>query len=209
MKILVIDTEATTFMKGNPFSSKNKLMCIGFFDTYNGYKYYDIEHSGMPYDENLGRVINWLQDTELLIGFNIKYDLHWLRRYIPSGISIPRIWDCQLAQFILNDQTTPYPSLNECLAQYQLPLKLDLVKTEYWDKGIDTTEIPQQILKDYNEQDCYSTYKLYKNKKNYSQETNSDSLNSTVLTYWYYKKWSFGDYSSRLIKAELKEQKYK
>lgn len=165
--ILVLDTEASTFAKGNPFSLRNKLMCVGTYapDVYPKYHYFDIEHSGMPYDDRLRAVNQNLTQTNLLIGFNIKYDLHWLRRYIPSGLTIPRVWDCQLAQFILNDQTTPYPSLDECLSQYGLPLKLDQVKRDYWDKGIDTDQVPQQILKDYNEQDCISTYRLYQRQK--------------------------------------------
>ena len=170
MRTLVLDTEATTYAKGNPFSRRNKLMCVGCYDTDLGYVYFDIEHSGLPYARNLEiikdrLVTSWTGPLELLIGFNIKYDLHWLRRYIPFDLSIPRVWDCQLAQFILNDQTTPYPSLDECLAQYGLPPKLDRVKLEYWDKGIDTDQVPHQVLTDYNEQDCISTYKLYLKQK--------------------------------------------
>lgn len=169
MRELVLDTEASTFQKGNPFSLRNKLMCVGTYTKDLGYRYWDIEHSGLPYQDSigtlLGNLIGHYHKPDLLIGFNIKFDLHWLRRYIPSDWIIPRVWDCQLAQFILNDQTTPYPSLNECLAQYGLPSKLDVVKTEYWDKGIDTDQVPQQILKEYNQQDCISTYKLYKKQK--------------------------------------------
>src|ERR1700682_580329 len=132
---IVIDTEATTFEKGNPFSQRNKLMCVGCYAPHwsDKYRFYDIEHSGLPYVKYLYNLKALLEKNswgkiDLLIGFNIKYDLHWLRRYIPDLRMDFRVWDCQLAQFILNDQTTPYPSLDECLSQHQLPLKSDIVK---------------------------------------------------------------------------------
>lgn len=161
---LVLDTESTTYAKGNPFSRANKLMCVGLLhDGY--YMYYDIEHSGLPYNEALGRIAQAIERAELIIGFNIKYDLHWIRRYIPSITSFPPCWDCQLAEFILNNQTTPMPSLDSCAIRYGLPPKLDTVDREYWSKGIDTTNVPTSILKEYNRRDCQLTLEVYEKQK--------------------------------------------
>lgn len=60
------------------------------------------------------------------------------------------------------DRQKPYPSLEETAKKYGLPSKLDIVKTEYWDKGIDTTEIPSQILSEYCVQDVELTYQIYR-----------------------------------------------
>jgi hypothetical protein len=69
--------------------------------------------------------------AEILVGFNIKFDLHWLRKY---GINFvgKRVWDCQLVHFILTGQQDTYPSLNSVAAYYDLGSKLDVVATEYW-----------------------------------------------------------------------------
>jgi len=103
------------------------------------------------------RIIN---EADVLVGFNLKHDLHWLRRY---GLVFDHVtvWDVQLAYFNLAAQTKPYPSLNEVSAHYKLGQKLDVVATEYWDKGIDTPDVPYDILEEYLIQDVELTYKCY------------------------------------------------
>jgi DNA polymerase I-like protein with 3'-5' exonuclease and polymerase domains len=101
-----------------------------------------------------------MQSASLVVGFNLKFDLTWVRRH---GIVPPdktRIWDCQLAEFIISGQTSTYPSLNECLAKYELGSKDDKI-AEYWSLGIDTPDIPVTELQFYNDLDVDLTYKLY------------------------------------------------
>jgi DNA polymerase I-like protein with 3'-5' exonuclease and polymerase domains len=96
----------------------------------------------------------------LLVGFNIKYDLHWARRHgvlPPDGV---RIWDCQIAEHLLRGQIGSYPSLNEALTRFDLGQKDDKV-AEYWAAGIDTEFIPVDELRFYNNLDVELTYKLY------------------------------------------------
>lgn len=50
---------------------------------------------------------------------------------------------------------------DEACRKRDLPRKLDIIKLEYWDKGIDTTEIPYEILKEYTIQDGESTLALF------------------------------------------------
>jgi DNA polymerase I-like protein with 3'-5' exonuclease and polymerase domains len=101
-----------------------------------------------------------LSEAKLVVGFNIKFDLNHVRRH---GLVPPdrvRIWDCQIAEFLLTGQQGPYPSLNECLAKYGLGQKDDKI-AEYWALGIDTHEIPVDELRFYNNLDVELTYKLY------------------------------------------------
>ena len=72
-----------------------------------------------------------------------------------------KVWDCQLVHFILTKQQHPYPSLNSVASYYQLGSKLDVVKEEYWDKGIDTPDVPKDILEEYLEQDLQLTHQVY------------------------------------------------
>lgn len=98
--------------------------------------------------------------AKLLVGFNIKFDLHWARRLgvlPPEGV---RVWDCQIAEFLLRGQTGAYPSLNEALARFELGQKIDKI-AEYWAMGIDTTDIPKDELLLYNQEDVELTYRLY------------------------------------------------
>lgn len=101
-----------------------------------------------------------MDEADLIIGFNFKFDYHWLRKW---GLRLEdkRLWDCQVAEFVIRRQQNPYPSLNECAETYGLAQKLDVVKTEYWDKGICTSVVPWNILKSYAAWDAQLTYDVY------------------------------------------------
>ena len=157
--VLFFDTEATTYQKGHPFSKPNRLMCVAtLFDGTS--TYFDIEHSGKPYGHNLQAIKEQFQQAKLIVGFNVKYDLHWLRRYI-SDLPIPRVWDCQLGEFILSAQRWRYPDLDTTLDRYNLPRKLSVVRTNYWDVGLDTDQVPPDILEEYVLGDIVSLPQVY------------------------------------------------
>lgn len=159
MKELVLDVETTINNKGNPFDETNKLCYIGL-STGSSSNLYPIEFGSEPYGNHLSSTQASINGCDLLIGFNIKFDLHWIRRY---GISFSnkRIWDCQLVHFILTGQTATYPSLNGVAKFYCLGTKLDVVSTEYWKNGIDTPDIPEDILTEYLQGDLDLTYQVY------------------------------------------------
>ena len=152
MNLLALDTETTTHNKGNPYDDRNRLVCWSFADG---------TVSGTARPTDLGALEIELKRTDLVIGFNFKFDLHWL---IKSGLSTLRdkqIWDVQIAEFILSNQTHRFPSLNETCEKYGLETKLDVVKTEYWDKGIDTADIPWDVLEEYATRDAELTLACY------------------------------------------------
>jgi len=165
---LTLDVETTTFQKGNPFSRRNRLCTVGLLDDA-GYRDFDIEYTNTPYGGKLQTIKEIVEASTLLIGFNIKFDLHWLRRYIDE-LSVHAVWDCQLAEFILAQQSNPYPSLNDTLNLYGLEHKLDTVKLEYWDRGIDTTEIPWDILAEYQKRDIVGTREVFEIQKKRFEE---------------------------------------
>lgn len=102
-----------------------------------------------------------IDNASVIVGFNIKFDLHWIRR---AGFDISKIkvWDCQVAEFLLNYQKTPYPSLDGAAEKYGFPKKLDVVKLEFWDKGIDTDMIPRDVLSAYLTQDLLLTEQIFR-----------------------------------------------
>ena len=159
MKELVLDVETTISNKGNPFDQTNKLCYVGVkANTWSNL--YPIAYNDLPYGAQLESIQQDIDQSDILIGFNIKFDLHWIRRY---GItfSTKRIWDCQLVHFILSGQTASYPSLNGVAAHYGLGTKLDVVSTEYWKNGIDTPDVPRDILEEYLQGDLDLTYQVY------------------------------------------------
>ena len=136
MSYLVLDVETTISNKGNPFDQSNKLMMVGLLNDKE-VGVYDIEYSVDPYKELLDNIQLAVDAADVLVGFNIKFDLHWLKRY-GIDFSKKRVWDCQLVEFILRNQSAAYPSLNATAEYYDLGTKLDEVKENYWKNGIDT-----------------------------------------------------------------------
>lgn len=157
---LIFDVETTIANKGNPFNRDNWMVVAGFRDSRGSQILY---HD----DPNFEIIQTNLNSFSFYVGFNIKFDIHWLRQ---SGFKVnkdARIWDCQIAEFLFSDQQNAYPSLNESLQRFGLPQKLDVVKEEYWDKGIDTPDIPRPVLTEYLEQDLEVTYLLYQKQLEY------------------------------------------
>jgi DNA polymerase I-like protein with 3'-5' exonuclease and polymerase domains len=152
LNIFALDVETSISNKGDPFDSTNT-MVLGAVGTDQCYH---------PFHPAVTHATQKLLDSaKLVILFNAKFDLHWCRRIgLRFHIRLP-VWDCQLAEFILSNQRWKYPSLDESCAKRNLPRKLDVVKKEYWEKGIDTTAVPNDILNEYLQGDIRSTYLLY------------------------------------------------
>ncbi len=146
MDVFTSDWEVTTHSKGSAFDQRNKAVCLAWK--------YNAEKAVCSFD--------WSQcdyNADLYVFFNAKFDLHWYRR---CGFGVfTKIWCCQVAEFVLSGQKIRYPSLEETAVKYSLGHKIDVIKTEYWDKGIQTDEIPQSILSEYACQDVDLTYAIY------------------------------------------------
>lgn len=141
--------------KGNPFTASGKLISYSIKqdgEATNFHYFSDIDF--------LTELREQFQQTRLIVGFNVKFDLHWARRAGLRPNEKCRIWDCQLAEFILTGQKGTMPALNDVLAKYGLGQKDDKT-AEYWDAGIDTEYIPVDELRVYNNLDVDLTYKLY------------------------------------------------
>lgn len=209
-KILVLDCEATIYEKGHPFSEPNRLMCIGLMDGVESH-YVDIEYSGEPYGGNLLRLKQMVEEATLLIGFNIKYDLHWIRRYIPD-IVFPRVWDCQLAEFLISNQTYVYPSLEQCSLTYSLPPKYTKIEDEYWKQGINTNQVPLEVLKERVLSDVIITHELYKAQKSQIEDSGKLKLfelqcdDLLVLQEMEFNGMLFDEQASNKLGEEAKEE---
>lgn len=175
---LVCDTETSIFQHGNPYSKRNSLCLIGLYTPANETFIYDIEQTDHAYAQNLQEVQLQINKTKLLVVFNGKFDLAWLRRY-KIDYSHCRIFDCQLCAFILSGQSYSFPSLDGVAEGFGLGSKLDVVKTEYWDKGIDTPLIPYNVLSEYLEKDLELTHEVYLNQVKVLQ-THSPAMNRLI-----------------------------
>ena len=152
LAVLSLDVETTTHNKGNVYDSRNEIVCwSAASDFADAWLWNQEEHE---------RVQEEIDNVDLIVGFNFKFDLAWLRQY-GVDFSKVKIWDVQIAEFIISCQRTRFPSLNNTCLRYSIPTKLDIVKTEYWDKGIDTRDVPWPTLREYAAHDAAVTLQCY------------------------------------------------
>jgi DNA polymerase-1 len=159
---LIFDFEATGSQtnRAHPYDLRNKACNVGFRVDGNN-KIWKLEYDDSPYGGSLKEIQKLLDDCTMLVGFNLKYDLSWLHRYGLVVKPSTRLFDCQVAYFILTNQRNSYPSLDEVAEFCGTEKKLDVVKLEYWEKGIDTDQVPYEILSEYLEQDLVVTESVY------------------------------------------------
>lgn len=158
MIVKACDLETTIFNKGNAFDERNEVCFVGLGD-----KLFDIQYTDHPYGDNLREIQNDIDSVDLLLFINAKFDLHHLRN-LGIKFSHKKIWDCQIVDFMLEGQTTSYPSMNSMATKYDLPLKDDKI-SEYWAQQIDTKDIPYDEITEYLRHDLETTYKIYEIQK--------------------------------------------
>lgn len=160
MNILILDVETTIYNKGHWADKRNKLVMTGW--KWLNKDPFTFNNLLFTYDECRNVVQEVINNSYIVVGHNIKFDLHWLCNIGIDIKTIKRVWDTQIAEFLLEAQRNPYNSLNDTLDKYGFPRKLDVVKSDYWDKGRDTTEVPTEILREYLERDLLSTELVFK-----------------------------------------------
>jgi DNA polymerase I len=162
MTILVLDVESTILNKGNPLDRRNKLCLLGYSLLRPGSApeddVLDFEYTSKPYEEEAEYVRELVTEADLVVGFNIKFDLHYVQRY--TGAVPKKIWDTQYAEYLLSGCTNMFPSLNDACKRFALGSKLSAVHEEFWENGIDTPDIPSDILVPYLLQDVELTRNL-------------------------------------------------
>lgn len=152
------DVETTTINFGDPYHPDNRLVEVGFYEVSpdgHGNEYNVFYKDGIDVER-----IKELLYQSILVGANLKFDLAWMERI---GIDTRRVvcYDVQLAEFILSNQTKVMPSLDYCAEKHLNQHKVDNIKLNYWDKGIDTWFIPEEELTAYLKEDIRLTYEVF------------------------------------------------
>lgn len=148
--ITPLDFETSRFPDGNPFRSSAQ--AISWADE-RGFHYYTDP-------DFITRLQECLTKATLLIGCNFKFDLGWIARLGCKTSSKCRIWDCQLAEFILSGQQNSFASMEQLCELYHIVGKQGGLE-EWWNQSIETRDIPRGILEEYNVGDISRTRAIY------------------------------------------------
>ena len=154
---VAIDVETT--LNGNedvglahPMHPDNRVVLYGAYDGVALCTTYE----AVAFDEYLTGVVS---KTNILCGHNISFDLMYLykedlsvKRFLQSR----RLWDTQLAEYILTAQRSKFSSLDELSVKYGLPVKDDKIK-RYFQAGLGSDMIPAAELVPYLQRDLENT----------------------------------------------------
>ena len=158
---LVIDLETTMDCpvgnnKANPMWMGNKIIASGIKWGDDKEVYTSYSTGGV----DKGYLLEVVGRASLVVGHNIKFDLLYI--YRNTSNILPRIWDTQLAAYLLSGQRHLYASLDELTAEYvgDHALKDDKIK-EYWKAGVRTEEIPHRELLTYLRGDVTNTATIF------------------------------------------------
>ncbi len=136
--ITVIDVE-TSFQKTedggydpSPFHPDNILVSVGLDSKY-GNEYYFTGHSEKVSKGGKARIQEVLDETTLLVGHNIKFDLMWM---LESGFTYTgRVYDTMLGEYILNKGVRKSLTLEMCCQRRKIGSKDSRIK-EWMDRGV-------------------------------------------------------------------------
>lgn len=144
--IIAFDVESSRFPDGSPYRETAELIS---WATANEKEEYFGYYTDPDFKSNLQELLN---KATILVVINGKFDIGWVRRMsieLPRGI---RVWDCQLAEFVLSGQTNSFESMDALCRRYSIPDKQGGLE-EYWNAGIETRDIPRNVVEDYNLKD--------------------------------------------------------
>ena len=180
MRTLTLDLETTVQTynkrKASPFCLENWVVASGYkHDDEDTFCNYFADHQGF-----LHHYVPITPETEVLIGFNIKFDLLYmwskseLQDYFRRG---GRIWDCQYVHYLLQgmQQSSHMVSMDSITEEYGGSLKIDEVKA-LWEQGIDTPQIPEDLLIKYLKGDVDNTYQIFSEQYQHAQNIHPNFL---------------------------------
>lgn len=173
--VTVVDVETTMNcpIKGqesNPFWPDNSIVAIGDKDAV-GKTLTCVNFTDKIYGK---MVIHWHYDNNtMFVAHNAAFDMHYLmcvQQQQAGPIIHPHrfalacgLWDTQLAEYLLEGQQIPYPSLDYCANKRGGTLK-DSFVSDFFKRGEGADKVPKDKLEEYLRNDVENTHKVFESQ---------------------------------------------
>jgi len=155
--------------KASPFHKENKICYVGLKDSR------DVVHTS-NYLRKRATKWNIKDNIKLFVGANIKFDLLYLMRdyeEIQEWLKTGKIWDVQLAEYLLTGQEWLYPHLGDKRDKEGNVTKQGMATkyggtdkdnrlAEMWNNGVDTEDMDEDIIIPYLKDDVLNTELVFK-----------------------------------------------
>jgi len=132
MKYIVLDIETDGL---NP--RQDALVSCAFFaqDKSLFLPVYHPKSEALP-KQSLGKIQEIINNNDLLVGHNIKFDLQFLQHHNINFYN-KDVWDTGIAEYILSGQTVKFAKLSELIQKYsnnqnKIDLELVYLKSSYY-----------------------------------------------------------------------------
>jgi DNA polymerase I-like protein with 3'-5' exonuclease and polymerase domains len=190
IEFCAIDVE-TTMLAPEELGSKSHPMCPDNRIVLAGFKY-PVWPEGIGLEALTDSVpimeshACFLSSSSLytLCGCNISFDLMYLYKTSPvlyNNLKRVKIWDIQLAEYLLSGQKIKFASLDQLCLKYGLPVKDTHIYDTFFSKGIGADLIPREILETYLQQDLDNTYKIAEYQRKYISKAGLTTLLLTQM----------------------------
>jgi DNA polymerase I-like protein with 3'-5' exonuclease and polymerase domains len=98
-------------------------------------------------------------EADRIVGHNLKFDLLWAKK-LALNFENNKLFCTMIAEYLISGQTKQEYSLAAVSERRGIAQKLDKVKA-FWEAGIETDEIPLDILEPYVKRDAENTLAIY------------------------------------------------
>lgn len=141
--------------KAHPMWPGNKVVLFGVAPVTR------FEKDSAPIIQTSPQTEKSVNETALMVGQNVKFDA--LYTFRDNTWTIPTLWDTQLAEYLITGQAAKYVSLDDLTIKYRgKEFVKDSVVKEMWDRGVQTEDIPDHLLRPYLEGDLNNTREVFK-----------------------------------------------
>jgi DNA polymerase-1 len=170
MKIISIDIEHSYGIM-RPYDKGFYMTCVGIVANDGTQKVLWFEHqdSDGGWYTSVEFVRAYVEKADIVIAHNLKHDMTILRHY---GISFEKtaLWCTMVTEYLLSGQDTKNRtfSLAAVAEHYGIGTKLDKVKA-LWDQGVETYDIPQDLLTEYVISDCQLALDIYQRQQDHPE----------------------------------------
>jgi len=140
----------------SPKHPDNFIVSIGINDEYFFFKH--SEYNGPIYKKEIQDI---LDETTLLVGHNIKFDLLWLWE---SGFNYKgKIYDTMIGEYVLGRGSKQSLKLKDCCIRRNVSQKSDATE-QYLERDVSFENIPLRIVDEYGRQDIQATRALFQSQ---------------------------------------------
>ena len=161
--IIAIDVETTMKPFFLPWQKEAQLVMVSIYTSTRDRLTWWFNHpvaTQTPRDciQEINEIV---QSADRVVAHNMKFDYQWLT-HIGVELDKRKLFCTMVAEYLIRGhQRMDGLALDDLCEFYSIPKKKDKVKI-YWDAGVETYDIPAEILQPYCEQDCVNALALFK-----------------------------------------------